>query len=383
MVCFRRWRLRCAPLPRGSAVACLSPEATEPKIPVAAPSGGGDAAAPVTKEAANEPKAPEKSDDEETGGTAPSIVRERKPPPAAKAALLGPRLPPPLVAAVKSIERRLDMSVCLLMLPERGVILDDRVARVLIRNKRALAQDGRGLAVLIDSPGGVAASAFRIASALRSQFDGFEALVPRSAKSAATLVALGADRILMGEDAELGPLDVQITDFDREVAMSALDEVQSVERLHAAALVTVDEMLVYLNRRWQKKVSTSLPHVLKYVADFMRPLMESIDAIQFTQMSRDLKVAEEYAIRLLAPIHGAQKAVEIANLLVNSYPEHGFPILAEEAGSLGLQVEVAEDVRSEMEAVAKFGGKVLAVGPIIEEEENGDGDEDEAGSEAV
>jgi len=47
--------------------------------------------------------------------------------------------------------------------------------------------------------------------------------VPRYAKSAATLLALGADRILLGKFAEIGPLDAQFDDPEREYRLSALD----------------------------------------------------------------------------------------------------------------------------------------------------------------
>ena len=64
-------------------------------------------------------------------------------------------------------------------------------------------------------------------------------------------------------------------------------------------------------------------------------MFEGIDVVRYTQMSRLLKVAEEYGKRLLLPLYGERKAGDLAHKLVANYPEHGFPIYSEELSSLG------------------------------------------------
>ncbi len=49
--------------------------------------------------------------------------------------------------------------------------------------------------LVIDSGGGYAQAAFQIANLFRRHAGGFTAVVPRYAKSAATLLTLGADEI--------------------------------------------------------------------------------------------------------------------------------------------------------------------------------------------
>lgn len=67
------------------------------------------------------------------------------------------------------------------------------------------------LDLLIYSPGGSAQTAEKIVAACRQVSDGeFRVAVPNMAKSAATMVALGADQILMGYLSELGPIDPQV-----------------------------------------------------------------------------------------------------------------------------------------------------------------------------
>jgi hypothetical protein len=68
----------------------------------------------------------------------------------------------------------------------------------------------RELDLLIHSPGGSPQAAEQIINYLRTQFDYIRAIVPLQAKSAATMIALGCDEIVMGCHSELGPIDPQI-----------------------------------------------------------------------------------------------------------------------------------------------------------------------------
>jgi ClpP class serine protease len=67
------------------------------------------------------------------------------------------------------------------------------------------------LDLIIHSPGGDGLTAEKMIDLSRRYCSGeFRVVVPVYAKSAATLVALGADTILMGETSELGPIDAQV-----------------------------------------------------------------------------------------------------------------------------------------------------------------------------
>ena len=66
------------------------------------------------------------------------------------------------------------------------------------------------LDVLIHSPGGSPSAAESIVRFLRSRFDPIRFIVPHTAKSAATMLALAGDEILLGEAGELGPIDPQL-----------------------------------------------------------------------------------------------------------------------------------------------------------------------------
>ena len=75
-----------------------------------------------------------------------------------------------------------------------------------------------------------------------------------------------------------------------------------------------------------------------------RPLLEKIDAVHYTQMSRFLKVAEEYAARLLLVRYPKNTADKIAEHLVTDYPEHGFVIDAAEAGRLTNKIRMLHGI---------------------------------------
>jgi hypothetical protein len=193
---------------------------------------------------------------------------------------------------------------------------------------------GGPVALLLESPGGFAPDAFNIARILCRHAGGFTVVIPSYAKSAATLLSLGADQIIMGEDAELGPLDAQQWDSEREERTSALDEIQALERLHTAALEQLDETMLTMMAGTQKRTEVMLPIACRFVSDMMKPLLEKIDTVHYAKQSRVLKVAEDYATRLLLPTHGPNAAGRIADRLVNGYPEHGFVIDRKEMGEL-------------------------------------------------
>lgn len=64
--------------------------------------------------------------------------------------------------------------------------------------------------ILIHSPGGSAEATESVVKILRSRFSDIRFLVPGVAKSAATMLALSGEKIIMTKSSELGPIDPQI-----------------------------------------------------------------------------------------------------------------------------------------------------------------------------
>jgi len=83
--------------------------------------------------------------------------------------------------------------------------LGDRDGLIEVTNRLP----GDKVDVLIYSPGGLPDAADSIVKIIRSQFEHTRFLVPSVAKSAATMIALSGDELLMERNAELGPIDPQ------------------------------------------------------------------------------------------------------------------------------------------------------------------------------
>ena len=208
---------------------------------------------------------------------------------------------------------------------------------VFAKNIRKL-KDGKKVAVVIHSPGGDARAAFKLACLLRKHCGGFIAVVPLFAKSAATLFALGAEKIIISRFAELGPLDVQVEDPEKEERFSALEVVQAIERLNSEAIQAVDQQMLFWLNRSGKKVDTLFPITTHFVSELMRPLFEKIDTVNYTGMARILKVAQDYAQRLLEKAGlGPKEAEIIADKLTNAYSEHEYVLDYDELRRIGIK----------------------------------------------
>jgi len=110
---------------------------------------------------------------------------------------------------------------------------------------------GKELVLLINSPGGDALAAERIVNICCSfSPNGFSVIVPKMAKSAATMVCFGAKKINMSKTSELGPVDPQIPIRDENgniVRYLAAHEIlESYEELMKKANQTTKRVEPYL-----------------------------------------------------------------------------------------------------------------------------------------
>lgn len=92
----------------------------------------------------------------------------------------------------------------------------------------------KGLSLILHTPGGVANAAETVVSYLRSKFDDIEVIVPAYAMSAGTMIALAANRLVMGRQSQLGPIDPQLTTAGRSFSAQAI--VDQFERAKAEIL---------------------------------------------------------------------------------------------------------------------------------------------------
>ncbi len=155
------------------------------------------------------------------------------------------------------------------------------------------------------SNGGVPGSAYLIGKLCREYSNGqFLVVVPRHAKSAATLLCCAANEIHMGSLSELGPIDPQIN------GLPTLGLKNSIE--HIAQLVSENP---------------------KSFEMFAKYLNMSIEPVQIGYYERVAESAMQYAENLLNTHteNLPRNAGHIANELVYKYKDHGFVIDKTEA----------------------------------------------------
>jgi ClpP class serine protease len=66
------------------------------------------------------------------------------------------------------------------------------------------------LSLILHSPGGDGTCVEKMVTICRAQCKHFRVIIPNRAKSAATMIAMGADEIVMGYCSEIGPIDAQV-----------------------------------------------------------------------------------------------------------------------------------------------------------------------------
>lgn len=227
-------------------------------------------------------------------------------------------------ALIKEIEKKRDRRCFLLETSILPPIVDEIYEELRTKYKNI---NGK-LDVIVDSPGGDIDAAYNLATLLqRYGNEKLTFIVPRWAKSGATLVTCAGDEILMTLVAELGPLDPQITQIN------PLEE--RFEQFSPLHIQTTLEMI----REEYDKGNKDLAEGLLKRLQFPLTLGSFVKAHE---------IAEQYLIRLLKERMektGKLNATpeEIARRLTKDYANHGFCININEAKKIGLNVQEIKD----------------------------------------
>jgi hypothetical protein len=157
----------------------------------------------------------------------------------------GPSVRRPLIAA---LEERFGGRCVLLYFTSfvQPVIIEDADADLI---ESVLQKSGLkgGLTMVINSPGGDGLAAERIINVCRSYAWGdFEVVVPKMAKSAATMICFGARKVWMSRTSELGSIDPQVLRGNRLLSASTI--VKSYDELLEAAAHTKGHLEPYLQQ---------------------------------------------------------------------------------------------------------------------------------------
>jgi hypothetical protein len=210
------------------------------------------------------------------------------------------------------------------------------------------SRPGLVLNVLLDSPGGSLDSAYTTVLYLSKYATTLKVFVPDRAKSASTLLAVGADEVYLSAFGELGPLDTQIPDPRNPAnTVSALDCYQSVDYVSAFGFKTINAVLPELVSATERRISVNelLDTASTFAIGIVTPALRSVTALDFGGWGRSLRIGEHYARKLLqakTKDGDYARADRIAYQLVYGYTHHLFPIDRLEANRIGLSVAQME-----------------------------------------
>ena len=183
--------------------------------------------------------------------------------------------------------------------------------------------------LFLKSSGGNGQASLRIVNLLRQYCDEMIAVIPLECASAATMITLGANEILMGPMAYLTPVDTSLTH-----ALSPID------RDNDRVSVSLDE-LTRVVRLWQSQKSDSSENPYQELFEHVHPLV--IGAVDRAE-SLSIMLCKEL---LAYHIKDNETQERIASTLNEKYPSHGYPILFEEAKRIGLKVNrLAPEINS-------------------------------------
>jgi hypothetical protein len=195
------------------------------------------------------------------------------------------------------------------------------------------------LNVFVCSFGGDPDVAFNSVNILRTKCKKLVMFIPDNAKSAATLLCLGADEIVMALGAQLGPLDMQVQDpRNSPENISALSGYQALEAVANFLHTEIDVTVKQLYRKARTNIRDSLSYAMKLVDSMARPLFEQVNPLDLGYFSNSLAVSEKYGVELLCRYKQKSEidAKQIVSCLVRNYPSHSFIIDLLEAQKIGL-----------------------------------------------
>jgi hypothetical protein len=205
----------------------------------------------------------------------------------------------------------------------KGSICQSDVASLyaLLRNVGSIER----LSLFVKSDGGSGQASLRMVNLLRRYVKHLTVLAPLECQSAATMLALGADKILMGPLAHLSAVDTSLT-----------HDLSPIDRDNDRVSVSNDELLRVI-RLWSEQAKDSTTNPYAALFPYVHPLV--IGAVDRSS-ALSTRICEEI---LSYHMDDEERAREISNNLNSGYPSHNYPITLREAKRIGLNVEPMDD----------------------------------------
>lgn len=198
----------------------------------------------------------------------------------------------------------------------------------IIYNQLSRLEKVENLDIFLFSLGGDPDAAYKIAKMCRQHCKNkLSVIIPFMAKSAATLLAIGTDEIVMGPPSELGPIDPQIFDKSSE---------------NWGAVQAIRDCIDFLENRFRESKDMDKTMLV------LMPILDKLNPFVIGNYERAVKMSKQYAEILLRNGMLKNKDTCLLNEVVcklsEVYYSHGYAINANEAkNELMLNVESIED----------------------------------------
>lgn len=234
-----------------------------------------------------------------------------------------------------------------------GSMADDVIPE-FVKQVQLVPAEKREVDVLLVSRGGDPMVAWRIVTLLRERFDAFDVLLPYEAYSAATLLALGANNIIMHPFSNLGPVDPQM------VIPKKADSEGNIQEQQIAGAEDVRSFLEFVREDVKVSDQAQLEKALELVC-------KDVGALRLGGAKRAIQLSVSLAEKLLnLHITDSSKAKAISEALSHSFYHHGYAVGPKEAKDMGLPITYAdgnlkdliwsvwESIQEEMECLKPF-----------------------------
>lgn len=226
--------------------------------------------------------------------------------------------------------------------------IDSATADIVIRLGRRRERH-KNVVFLLTTRGGSPDAAYRIARCLQSQYENFILYIYGICKSAGTLIAIGANEIVLSDFGEFGPLDVQLGKKDEIFEnVSGLNLTQALTSLNTRVLDLFRTVLIELRSGSNGQISTKLAAEIasKLATGAYETIYSQVDPGQLGSIERAINIASDYGERLTKGTKNVKR--ETVDKLVSSYPSHSFIIDRKEAETLFEQVRKPDEDEEEL-----------------------------------
>ena len=190
----------------------------------------------------------------------------------------------------------------------------------------------RQISLILHTNGGQTLAAWRLVNLIRIFCDELEVLIPSHALSAGTLIAIGADRVVMTKQAALGPIDPSIN--------NPLNPQTTIRGQAVQVPVSVESVRGYLNaarEELQIKGEQALTSVLLNLTTHIHPLV-------LGEIFRSQAQIRYLANKLLPrQVSNPDQIKSVIDFLCADSGSHDYTINRREASELGLSVEKPND----------------------------------------